>query len=95
MLSNHRGYPCVLETSVFETPLLPGKGALKFLSSEEIIPKLREAKVLVERWRQEYNSIRPHSSLGYRPPAPEAIQPTPIAPKKLQAPTLRKGEILT
>jgi transposase InsO family protein len=32
-----------------------------------------EAKVLVEGWRREYNSFRPHSSLGYRPPAPEAF----------------------
>ncbi len=29
-----------------------------------------EAKVLVERWRREYNHIRPHSPLGYKPPAP-------------------------
>jgi transposase InsO family protein len=29
----------------------------------------------LERWRVEYNQIRPHSSLGYRPPAPEAIYP--------------------
>ncbi len=34
---------------------------------------LLEAKVLIERWRKHYNRIRPHSSLGYRPPAPEAI----------------------
>ncbi|MBT4126446.1 MAG: transposase, partial [Chloroflexi bacterium] len=27
------------------------------------------------RWRREYNTIRPHSSLGYRPPVPEAIMP--------------------
>jgi len=33
---------------------------------------LYEAKVLVERWRWEYNTIRPHGSLGYKPPAPEA-----------------------
>jgi len=33
-----------------------------------------EAKVLIERWRHHYNTVRPHSSLGYRPPAPEAIQ---------------------
>jgi putative transposase len=32
-------------------------------------------QVLIERWRQEYNTVRPHSSLGYRPPAPETIQP--------------------
>ena len=29
------------------------------------------------RWRREYNQVRPHSSLGYRPPAPEATQPAP------------------
>ena len=29
-----------------------------------------EAKVLIERWRQEYNRVRPHSAPGYRPPAP-------------------------
>jgi len=32
-----------------------------------------EAKVLVEGWRKGYNRFRPHSSLGYRPPAPEAF----------------------
>jgi transposase InsO family protein len=29
------------------------------------------------RWRREYNTLRPHSSLGYIPPAPEAIEPLP------------------
>lgn len=38
---------------------------------------LREAQVLAERWRRHYNTMRPHSSLGYRPPAPEAIAPWP------------------
>jgi putative transposase len=38
----------------------------------EIFYNLREAQVLIEQWRQEYNMIRPHSSLKYRPPAPEA-----------------------
>jgi transposase InsO family protein len=41
----------------------------------EIFDTLLEAKVLIERWRVEYNTVRPHSSLGYRPPAPEAVQP--------------------
>ena len=36
-----------------------------------------EAKVLIERWRREYNQVRPHSALGYRPPAPETILPLP------------------
>lgn len=43
------------------------------LLSREVFMTLREAQVLVERWRQEYNRLRPHSSLGYRPPAPEAV----------------------
>ena len=40
-------------------------------SPEQIITMLREAEVFVEGWRKEYNRFRPHSSLGYRPPAPE------------------------
>jgi putative transposase len=43
------------------------------LLNREIFTTLEEAKVLIEQWRREYNQIRPHSSLGYRPPAPEAI----------------------
>jgi len=34
---------------------------------------LVEAQILIEQWRKEYNQVRPHSSLGYRPPAPEVI----------------------
>jgi transposase InsO family protein len=47
------------------------------LLNGETFYTLREAQVLVERWRQEYNTVRPHSSLGYRPPAPEAIEMGP------------------
>jgi len=43
------------------------------LLNREIFTTLTEAKVLIEQWRREYNQVRPHSSLGYRPPAPEAI----------------------
>lgn len=39
----------------------------------EIFDTLMEAKILIEQWRQQYNQVRPHSSLGYKPPAPEAI----------------------
>ena len=39
----------------------------------EVFTTLQEAKVLIEQWRQEYNQVRPHSALGYRPPSPEAI----------------------
>jgi transposase InsO family protein len=49
------------------------------LLSREIFYTLTEAKVLIERWRREYNTFRPHSALGYRPPAPEAIELLPPA----------------
>ena len=45
------------------------------LLDREIFDTLLEAKVLIERWRVEYNTVRPHSSLGYRAPAPETILP--------------------
>jgi len=45
------------------------------LLNGEIFDTLAEAQVLVARWRRHYNTVRPHSSLGYRPPAPEARQP--------------------
>ncbi len=43
------------------------------LLNREIFYSLKEAKILIEQWRRHYNEIRPHSSLGYRPPAPQAI----------------------
>ena len=39
--------------------------------NQEIFYSLREAQVVIELWRNQYNTIRPHSSLGYRPPAPQ------------------------
>jgi transposase InsO family protein len=39
------------------------------LLAREAFDTLLEAKVLIERWRQHYNTIRPHSALGYQPPA--------------------------
>jgi len=41
------------------------------LLNGEIFDTVTEAKVITERWRNHYNTIRPHSSLGYRPPAPD------------------------
>ncbi|WP_339113243.1 IS3 family transposase [Thioclava sp. GXIMD2076] len=46
----------------------------------EVFYTLREAQILIERWRKHYNSVRPHSSLGYRPPAPESIVPVDQRP---------------
>jgi putative transposase len=45
------------------------------LLNVEIFNTLAEAKVLIEQWRAHYNTARPHSSLGYRPPAPEVTIP--------------------
>ncbi len=45
------------------------------LLNMEIFSSLREAQVLIDGWRQHYNAVRPHSSLGYHPPAPQAILP--------------------
>ncbi len=45
------------------------------LLNREVFETLREAQVLIERWRREYNQRRPHSALGYRSPAPEAFLP--------------------
>lgn len=49
------------------------------LINREIIYTLKEAKKLIEKWQKEYNQVRSHSSLGYKPPAPEAIQIVSIA----------------
>jgi transposase InsO family protein len=46
----------------------------------QVFYSLKEAEVLIARWRQHYNTLRPHSALGYRPPAPEALLPRPAGP---------------
>ncbi|NIS59821.1 MAG: transposase [Proteobacteria bacterium] len=40
-----------------------------------ILHTLEEARVMIERWRQNQNTVKPHRALGYRPPAPEALLP--------------------
>ncbi len=57
------------------------------LLSCEIFNTLAEAKVLIEQWRVHYNTARPHSSLGYRPPAPEVIVPIIPQPATDPGPT--------
>ena len=59
----------------------------------EIFYTLQEARVVIEIWRRHYNTVRPHESLGYKPPAPEvfapafaaraASQPRPASPPAL------------
>jgi len=66
------------------------------LLNGEIFYTLKEAKIVIEEWRRHYNTIRPHSSLGYRPPAPEdgpwpAAQPAPASPA---IPTLAQKTVM-
>ena len=53
----------------------------------EVFSTLREAQVLIERWRRHFNTVRPHSALGYRPPAPEVAMPAPPMPLRRPNPT--------
>ena len=53
------------------------------LLNREVFDTLLEAQVLIESWRREYNQVRPHSALGYRPPAPEAILPSFVSIRTL------------
>ena len=50
------------------------------LLNREIFYSLREAQIIIEGWRKHYNTKRPHSALGYRPPAPETIVPMETRP---------------
>ncbi|TXN75730.1 IS3 family transposase [Methylobacterium sp. WL18] len=43
------------------------------LLNGEVFYTLKEASVVIEQWRKDYNTIRPHSSLGYQPPAPQVV----------------------
>ena len=45
------------------------------LLNGEILHTLREAQIVIESWRRHYNTIRPHASIGYKPPAPEVFVP--------------------
>jgi putative transposase len=61
------------------------------LLNGEIFYSLKEAKVLIESWRRHYNTLRPHSSLGYRPPAPEVLLwPAPPTALKGALPAIAK-----
>jgi transposase InsO family protein len=56
------------------------------LLNGEIFYTLKEAKIVIENWRSHYNTARPHSSLGYRPPAPAAlVWPAPKEIVKMQS----------
>ena len=59
-----KGY-CESFNSRFRDELLNG----------EVFYTLRKAQILIERWRRHFNTVRPHSALRYRPPAPESMMP--------------------
>jgi len=45
------------------------------LLNGEIFYTLQKAKIVIESWRSHYNAVRPHASIGYKPPAPEDFMP--------------------
>ena len=60
------------------------------LLNGEIFHSLREAQVVVESWRRHHNTVRPHASLGFRPPAPEVVLPAfawTVALRRAASPT--------
>ena len=58
------------------------------LLDRELFYTLAEAQILTEWWRQEYNHVRPHSALGYRPPAPATIAPLPLRIRPVAPPEM-------
>jgi transposase InsO family protein len=58
-----RDFPAAANNSELRDELLDG----------ELLYTLQEAQILIAGWRRLYNGLRPHSSLGQRPPAPETI----------------------
>jgi len=69
------------------------------LLNGEIFYSLREAQIIIESWLRHYNAIRPHASLGYKPPAPEVFVPAftawPASLRRLAPPaTLAQSTVL-
>ena len=61
----------------------------ELLDGETFYP-IKEAKIIIEGWRRHYNTVRPHSSLNYKPPAPEAtVWPRQNGPSSASAVALR------
>jgi len=66
------------------------------LLNGEVFYPLNEARIVIESWRRHYNTVQPHSSLHYKPPAPKALQwpaaqpepASPAIPALLPGPTM-------
>ena len=88
-MANKRPKPEEIVTKLRQVEVLTGQGMPRLDAIRQIgvteqtfyrwkkkyggMGSLREAQILIEDWRKHYNTKRPHSALGYRPPAPEAI----------------------
>ena len=64
------------------------------IGARRIFTTLKGAQIIIEGWRQHYNRVRPHSSLGYKPPAPE-IMAWPALPAFESAPPAGHGVAFT
>ena len=79
LLQNAKSLKCSFDSGVFSkwengyNESFNGKLRDELLNGE-IFYTLKEAIIMIERWRVHYNTKRPHTSLGHRPPAPETIQ---------------------
>lgn len=67
-------YGCLNLRGAYDVESFNGKLRDELLNGE-LFYTLYEAQVVIERWRRQSNTQRPHRTLGYRPPAPEAIAP--------------------
>ena len=73
---------------------MPGNGYVESFNGKlreelldyEVFNTLAEAQVLIERWRRHFNAVRPHSALGYRPPAPRVVMPSVTSPPSRPGP---------
>ena len=78
---------------------MPGNGYVESFNGKlrdellnaEVFNTLAEAKVLIEPWRRHYNTVRPHSSLHYRPPVPEVLLPA-LLPSPAGHPLTNSGQ---
>jgi len=59
-------------TQVIDTEVFNSRFRDKLLNGE-LFYTLKKAEIVIEQWRKHYNTIRPHSALGYHPPAPQTI----------------------
>jgi len=69
-------YPCM-----FVYPCMCNGKLRDELLNGEIFYTLKEAQILIEQWRIHYNTVRPHSSLGYRSPVPQTVMTKLIEPR--------------